>query len=147
MRKIVVKEFSWDCAHVLENHEGLCKNVHGHTYKMQVGVVGHRDYNIHASEEGMIIDFKHLKERITHLVVDKFDHAFVIDITTENEFTRELEKVLRAFNKKVLELPFRTTAENMVEWIEEVLIHDGFDLAFVRLYETPTSYAEVRNEI
>lgn len=143
----VVKEFKWGCAHLLEGHKGLCKNIHGHTYTLQVGVKGHKDYKLDSSEEGMIIDFKDLKGRVNELIVNKFDHAFVVNITTKDEFTIALRLLMKNHGKKIVELPFRTTAENMVQWMTEVLEHDGFELAFVRLYETETSYAEVRYEI
>jgi 6-pyruvoyltetrahydropterin/6-carboxytetrahydropterin synthase len=34
----VSKEFQWAMAHMLDGHEGLCQNLHGHEYKLIVTV-------------------------------------------------------------------------------------------------------------
>ena len=34
----IAKEFNFDMAHMLDGHDGKCKNLHGHTYKLQVEV-------------------------------------------------------------------------------------------------------------
>ena len=34
----VTKSIKFDAAHVLTNHQGLCKNLHGHTYRVEVSV-------------------------------------------------------------------------------------------------------------
>ena len=79
------KEVVFDCAHMLSGHEGLCKNLHGHTYKVQVTVgqvtSGGRDRLIPSGPSAsMVIDFKHLKEALNEVIVEPFDHAFVFDM-------------------------------------------------------------------
>ena len=66
------KTFTFDCAHRLPYHEGLCKNIHGHTYKVDVTVEGGRQGR--GPEDGMIIDFKRLKT-ICNKLFNKYDHA------------------------------------------------------------------------
>lgn len=124
MEITVVKEFTFDAAHQLPNHPGKCKNVHGHTYRMQIGIKGAVDPNT-----GMVVDFAEAKELVNKIIIDKLDHCYL------NE-----------------QLPYYSpTAENMVTWIVEKLFDlfavewEGLvRLCFVRLYETPTSYAEWR---
>lgn len=126
-RVLVSKEFTFDSAHHLHCYEGKCKNLHGHTYKLQVIMCGQADYR------GIVIDFEDIK-RITKVrIIDRLDHKY-------------LNEVLPAMN---------TTAENMVVWIYEqltqALIEEGLaaniKLEAVRLWETPTSYAAVTRDI
>lgn len=111
----VTKAFTFDSAHFLEGYEGACANLHGHTYKCEVTVVGPRD------SLGMIIDFKDLKQLIQRNVMQKFDHKCVNDIVGYNP-----------------------TAENMVEDIALNLgtgLGDHHFVTRVKLWETPDSYA------
>jgi len=124
MEITVVKEFTFDAAHYLPNHPGKCKNIHGHTYRLQVGYKG--DIN---PDTGMVIDFSDIKELVKEEIVDKLDHQFLNQLSSTDGFPSHL-----------------STAENMVIWIVNKLIPIAGRLCFVRLYETPTSYAEWRVE-
>lgn len=128
-RVMVSKEFTFDAAHHLHCYEGKCKNLHGHTYKVVFGISGY------VNEIGLAIDFGDIKEIWKNEIEIYLDHRY-------------LNETLPAMN---------TTAENMVVWIyekmAEALIKDnrvneykGARVEFVRLFETPTSYAEVRRE-
>lgn len=133
----VTKEFKFDMSHMLAGHPGLCKNLHGHTYKLEVTV---EDELV----DGMVIDFKDLKNIVNGLVVDKCDHAFMYNQSSTDDAEHEIARVLNKHHKKVVKTNFRPTAENMVIWIFGVLLRDGdLNIKKVRLYETPTSYAEV----
>jgi len=142
------KTFEWHCAHRLEDHKGLCNSVHGHAYKLNV-VVARDDgelEDINNSTKGMVVDFSELKKIVNTEIVDKFDHAFVYN--EENKESKEIALFLKEkINQKLLGLPFRTTAENMVQWIVEEL-NDYFNLhkhpykcIKAQLYETETSCA------
>ena len=83
----VTKTVKFDAAHILTNHQGLCKNLHGHTYRVDVSVSMATD----ASEgNDMVIDFKDLKAVATETICDRFDHAFVY--STESEGEREIAR-------------------------------------------------------
>jgi len=138
----VTKIFDWHCAHLLEGHRGLCKNLHGHTYKLEIE--SENDLILDdVSSEGMVIDFSDLKNIVKKEIVDKFDHALILNI--------ENQKLIEFAEKqgwKILVLPFRTTAENMAKWIFKVLCRQSrleinLNVTRVRLWETDTSYAEV----
>lgn len=116
----IVKEFTFDAAHKLENHLGKCRNLHGHTYKLQVGVYGPVKNEPGAPDDGMVLDFDELKQAVKGEILDKLDHQYLNDV-----------------------LPFRPTAENMAVWMVQVLRRAGLRVEFIRLYETPTSYIEV----
>ncbi|MDF2947548.1 MAG: queD [Bacillales bacterium] len=128
-RVLVSKEFTFDSAHHLHAYEGKCKNLHGHTYKVVFGVSGR------PNEIGLTIDFGTLKD------IWKAD----IEIHLDHRYLNETLP------------PMNTTAENMVVWIfekmeESLSNHPELNkeqevrLEFVKLYETPTSYAEVKRE-
>ncbi|MGB0173243.1 MAG: 6-pyruvoyl trahydropterin synthase family protein, partial [Flavobacteriaceae bacterium] len=71
----VTKSFSFETGHALYGYDGLCKNVHGHSYKLHVTVVGRPIDDQNHVKNGMVIDFKDLKTIVKSEVVDVFDHA------------------------------------------------------------------------
>lgn len=152
MSKIsVTKEFTWDCAHMLDGHGGLCSNLHGHTYKMEVTAetVGSNLTINEGPSRGMVLDFKDLKTVVNYVIIDHFDHALVINRSSQDPFEQELNQLTETYSKKVVRLPFRPTAENMaadfLNKLNAYLEHNKLDykITKIRLYETPTSYAEV----
>lgn len=147
-RLTVSKEFTFDCAHMLTGHEALCKNLHGHTYKVQVKV--YDEQITEGSSAEMVIDFKHLKKAIEECIKDLFDHALILSSESfrgeaENELLRWAEK----YDMRHYVMPSRTTAENMAIHFEELIRcylnnQDIYPIeVHVRVYETPTSFAEV----
>lgn len=146
----VTKEFKWDMAHMLAGHQGLCKNLHGHTYKMEVTVAGDaKDVIVEGESAGMVIDFKDLKRVVNGLIVDKFDHALVLNVQSDSMFEQELYELAKKYNKKVVELDYRPTAELMAQdFIKKINTHAGlvgfnWVVTELKLWETPTSYATV----
>ncbi|QDX92545.1 6-carboxytetrahydropterin synthase QueD [Brevibacterium sp. JNUCC-42] len=127
-RVLVSKEFTFDAAHHLHAYEGKCKNLHGHTYKVVFGISGR------PNEIGITVDFGDIKTIWKEQIEVYLDHRY-------------LNETLPQMN---------TTAENMVAWIFEkmeesltkssIYQEQGVRVEFVRLFETPTSYAEMRRE-
>ena len=95
----ITKEFTFDVAHFLPNHKGLCANIHGHTYKLQVAINGIKNQTEKDTEEGMLIDFSRIKEIVKKEIVDKFDHAFLVG-NTDNELEKKVENFLLENNFK-----------------------------------------------
>lgn len=146
----VTKEVTFDCAHMLSGHEALCKNLHGHTYKVQVTVVG--DPLEDGSSARMVVDFKHLKEAINHVIVDHFDHATIFSAPNfRGPAEEDLLEWAQSNGMRYFVMPERTTAEQMAQFfsteIESYLTNDlmltNVHYCVCRVYETPTSYAEV----
>jgi 6-pyruvoyltetrahydropterin/6-carboxytetrahydropterin synthase len=146
----VTKEFSFDCAHMLAGHEGLCKNLHGHTYKIEVTVK--RPDNMALTipsgpAEGMIIDFKELKN-IANELFDQLDHAFVYNKETKDPVEKTIAVLLEDNGRKTYAMDCRPTAENMAHHFATELssaltarfIHA--EISSVKVWETPTSFAE-----
>ena len=133
----VTKSVKFDAAHVLTNHQGLCKNLHGHTYRVDVSV---------AQEDGaggdMVIDFKDLKRISAETICDRFDHAFVYN--TESAGEREIAAVVERHGMRTVSLPFRSTAENLAQMFFGELRAKIPGLKSVKVWETADSCAEYR---
>ncbi len=67
-RLLITKVFSFDSAHSLANYNGKCRNVHGHTYMLEVSVSGYPD------TDGMVSDFHCLDATVRSEAVDILDH-------------------------------------------------------------------------
>ncbi|MGB2100646.1 MAG: 6-pyruvoyl trahydropterin synthase family protein, partial [Flavobacteriaceae bacterium] len=107
----VTKSFGFETGHALYGYDGLCKNVHGHSYKLYVTVVGRPIDDQNHVKNGMVIDFKDLKTIVKSEVVDVFDHATVFNKNTPHV---ELAKTLSDSGHKVLLVDYQPTSENMV---------------------------------
>lgn len=140
----VTKEFTFDCAHMLDNHKGLCKNLHGHTYKLLVTVKS-AGTPIEDNMLGMVLDFSHLKAIVKERIVDRFDHAFIFNIDTSSVCERSIVDSLNTAGLRVVPFGGHATAENMAKYFYDELysavLELGCKVVSVQLYETPTSYA------
>ena len=133
----VTKTVRFDAAHVLTNHQGLCKNLHGHTYRVDVSVA-------QAADDGrdMVIDFKDLKALATEVICDRFDHAFIYN--TESVGEREIAAVVEKHGMRTVAIPFRSTAENLAKMFFGDLKARIPGLSVVKVWETADSCAEYR---
>jgi 6-pyruvoyltetrahydropterin/6-carboxytetrahydropterin synthase len=136
----VCKIFTFDSAHQLIGHKGKCANVHGHTYKLEVLLKGKLQGPDNITDEGFVIDFSDVKRMVKDLVVDDLDHSF---IAAGNE---PVIRTLMETKSKVSILGFRTTAENLCMYICHKLREAGLPVFSIKLWETPTSWAEVLAE-
>jgi len=130
----VVKTVRFDAAHVLTNHRGLCKNLHGHTYRVDVCVRQAPD-----DAADMVMDFKDLKHVCEEVILQRFDHSFVYDETSEAE--SEIAAVVAKHGMRAVAIPFRSTAENLAQMFFRDLRERITGLARVTVWETPDSSA------
>ncbi len=142
MRKVrLSKEFRFEMGHALLNYDGLCKHIHGHSYKLVVTVIGEPIEDHQDPKLGMVLDFSDLKTAVKEPIVDYFDHSLVINKEAESFLPEESH----AMYEKIHLLDFQPTCENLVLHIAEIVqerLSPGIGLFSVRLYETATSYAE-----
>jgi len=142
MTKIrVTKQFNFEMAHALWNYDGPCKNVHGHSYKLYVTVLGTplADKNDH--KNGMVIDFGDLKKIVEETIVDPFDHSVVVCQDAPHHLLKNIEQMFEKYDV----MDFQPTCENLVKEISERLIDklpESLTLSRIRLDETATSFAE-----
>lgn len=133
----ISKQYHWEMGHRLPFHKGLCKNIHGHSYKLNVEITGGLDKN------GMVIDFFDLN-KIVKPIIEKYDHAFlcwkgdkkVLDFLTKNKM------------KKVV-VDYHSTVENICSDFVDKITNELLDIKghkfeelTVKIFESPNSYAE-----
>ncbi len=130
----IAKEFRWEMGHRLPEHFGLCKNIHGHSYKMIVEFEGELDKN------QMVIDYYEV-EKIINPVIEKLDHAFMVNI--DDKIVIEF---LEKMNSKKVVVGFNSTAENICNYllseIKKSSLPSNISSVKVRVYETQFDYAE-----
>ena len=136
----VTKIFEFDTAHALHNYDGLCSNIHGHTYKLHVTVIGEPITDTTSPKYGMVVDFGVLKNKIKENLVDKFDHSLIVSHDESDNFASG-----KPIFRRIHVVDFQPTAENIVAYFAELikpLLPEGVELFSLRLYETSTSFAE-----
>ncbi len=135
----ITKEFKFEMAHALHGYDGLCANIHGHSYRLWVTVKGKVKEELGHPKNGMVMDFGDLKKVVKPNIVDKFDHALVLNANSPHADIN-----LEAFDK-VYHLDYQPTSENLVidfaNYIKAEL-PKGVSLVKVVLSETATSFAE-----
>lgn len=136
----VTKSFTFEMAHALLGYDGECRNIHGHSYKLYVTLRGKPLHQEGHPNDGMVMDFSLLKKLVNAHVLDKYDHALVLNGYTAPTVITELSK----HYEKLVVLPFQPTCENLVLAFVETLqseLPDSVELYEVELYETATSRA------
>lgn len=135
----IAKEFRWEMGHRLPEHFGLCKNIHGHSYKMIVEFEGELDKN------QMVIDYYDV-EKIINPVIEKLDHAFMVNVND-----KIVLEFLEKMNSKKILVDFNSTAENICTYllseIKKTNLPSNISSVKVRVYETQFDYAEEQIEL
>lgn len=143
MSKIrITKQFSFETGHALYGYDGKCKNVHGHSYKLSVTVIGKPITDNSNVKFGMVIDFSDLKKIVREEIVDLFDHATVFNQNTPHV---ELAKELSNRGHHVILVDYQPTSENMViDFAQKIKnrLPSDIKLHSLKLQETETSFAE-----
>ena len=138
----ITKQFSFETGHALYGYDGKCKNVHGHSYKLSVTVIGKPIVDRSNVKFGMVIDFTDLKKIVKEEIVDQFDHATVFNETTPHI---ELAKELKTRGHHVILVDYQPTSENMViDFAQRIKnrLPEEITLFSLKLQETDSSFAE-----
>jgi 6-pyruvoyltetrahydropterin/6-carboxytetrahydropterin synthase len=136
----ITKQFTFEAAHALYGHDGDCRNIHGHSYKLEVTLIGMPINQPGHPKHGMVMDFSDLKKIVAKEILAPFDHALIIDSSSpyaNHDFSSLAQK---------LELvPYQPTCENMlIDFAGKIKFNlpDEVKLHSLRLAETGTSFAE-----
>lgn len=142
VRKLrISKLFTLEMGHALLGHDGQCKNIHGHSYKLYVVLRGTPRRDSGHPKDGMVMDFTDLKRIVQLKILEQFDHALVLNEVTASE----VKSTVAAHFEKVVFLPFQPTCENLLLHFVDIIQTDlppDVELYRVRLDETATAYAE-----
>ena len=134
----VSKYIELDYGHTLSQHYGFCNQIHGHRGKV-VAIVEGEIQTENGSSQGMVLDFKFLKQSLMEKVHDILDHGFAV----WKEDKDDLEYIKKRNNKYIItdEPP---TAEYLAKWAYHQVVGDipkNMKLVEIQWYETPTSVA------
>ncbi len=142
MTKIrVTKEYNFEMAHALWNYDGLCRNIHGHSYRLFVTVIGDPIEDVNNPKYGMVIDFGDLKKIIFKNVIERLDHTVLLC----NNSSAEIFKNAGQMFDRLEIVEYQPTCENMViDFVNRIKaeLPDSVTLHSLKLYETARSYAE-----
>lgn len=143
MSKIrITKQFSFETGHALYGYDGKCRNVHGHSYKLSVTVIGSPLTEVSAVKLGMVIDFSDLKKIVKEEIVDVFDHATVFNKNTPHF---SLAMKLKEEGHHIILADYQPTSENMViDFAAKIKgrLPNNIQLFSLKLQETDSSFAE-----
>jgi len=143
MAKIrLTKIFHFDTGHALAGYDGKCRNVHGHSYTLEVTVMGEPIRDPENVKFGMVIDFGDLKTIVKKNVIDDYDHALVLN---RNTSYKEIGDFLIERGHHILLVDFQPTGEMMIQDMAQRIaphLPSSISLHSLKLYETGTSFAE-----
>lgn len=130
-------------AHRVMNHNSKCRNLHGHRYKIEVGVDDRKILDAGASNEGMVIDYSDLKRVMMEEIDEVYDHNSVFH--EKDPIRKHIESISSYQYKQPKFVPFIPTAENLSQWwfvlLKKKLDVLGVKIRFVKVWETLNSTA------
>lgn len=141
----ITRRLEFDAGHRIPNHASQCRHVHGHRYAIEITLSGKTIDTEGVSEQGMVMDFSEMKHIAKRMLVDHWDHAFLVYQGDQamTEFLATLP------GHKTVVLPVAPTAENLAAEafrILDAVYRDTYGnqlrLERVRLYETPNNWAD-----
>lgn len=133
----VSKEFRFEAAHFLPGYDGLCANIHGHSYVLRVTARGKVQEG--GAKAGMVMDFVELRGIVDDEVVRLLDHSLMVR-SDQHDVLEALEG-----RYKVVRFAFQPTCENLLLWMADKLrcrLPAHVELVSLRLNETSVNYAE-----
>ncbi len=137
----ITKEFKFEMAHALKGYDGLCRNIHGHSYELKVTVSGRPIDEENHPKLGMVMDFGDLKKIVNEEIVSQFDHALVLfeemPIRLVDELKNQFERIIITDYNPTSEMMLIDFAARLQARLPENII-----LKHLMLRETVTSYAE-----
>ena len=138
----LTKEFSFESAHALEGYDGLCREIHGHSYRLFVTIKGSPCDDPNNPNYGMVMDFGELKRIVNEQILSRLDHSLVLRDSPRNrplieQFSERFDRIVR--------VDYQPTCENMLADFAARIganLPSHVKLHALRLHETATSYAE-----
>ncbi len=137
----VTKKFHFEMAHALYQYDGICRNIHGHTYHLEVTLIGEIQNEQGHPKDGMVMDFSILKKLVKEKIVQQFDHALVVNALFPADHIEAFKKA----TERLVVVDFQPTTENLVVHFAGIIqqaLPLNVSLFSMRLYETSNSFAE-----
>ena len=137
----ITKEFDFEMAHALLGYDGLCKNIHGHSYKLSVTIIGKPLEDKKSAKFGMLLDFRLLKKIVKDCIINKFDHALLLN----KKYPKKLLSEIKNNFEKIIVSDYQPTSENIIiDFANRIKkqLPENIELFSLKLHETATSYSE-----
>ncbi len=132
-------EYAFDSAHFLTDYYGKCENLHGHRWRV-VAKIEQPELQTEGTMKDMVLDFGVFKKTVKE-ICDRLDHTFLIE---EGSLKPDTLAALQSEGFNLTVLPFRTTAENLANYIFGELEEQGLPVAEIEVDETPNNRAFYR---
>ena len=137
----ITKQFNLEMAHALNNYDGPCNNIHGHSYVLFVTIIGEPSSNEEDTKHGMVMDFRELKSIIKGSIISKYDHKLILNKKTPDVIINNIKKAY----KNVVIVDYQPTCENLLIHFVKIVqknLKKTIKLHSAKLAETTESYAE-----
>lgn len=137
----ITKEFDFEMAHALFGYDGPCKNIHGHSYKLSVTIIGKPSEDKKSSKLGMVLDFRLLKKIVKDCIINEFDHALILNKNHPKEL---LSEIIKNF-EKIIVADYQPTSENIIlDFATRIKknLPENIELFSLKLHETANSFSE-----
>lgn len=140
----ISRKIEIDYGHTLPNSFSFCNQLHGHRGVVVATVEGSVIQQEGDGEEGMVMDFKFLKDIMIRHIHDVLDHGFAV----WKDDREDLEFILKR-NTRVLITDEPPTAECLARWAFNQIrnkLPNEVQLKEVTWYETPNNWATFTGE-
>lgn len=137
------KYHDFSMGHRVVGHEGKCRFLHGHNYRVHFTVGAPA-----LDQVGRVLDFSVIGSRLCSWLEENWDHRFVAwenDPVIRTMFPscdpNSLPEEVEIWNDSIVFVPFNPTAENMAQYLVEVigpeqLVDTGCELVKCVIEET-----------
>ena len=127
---------SFDSAHFLKGYDGKCSNLHGHRWTVEVELAA-EELQSEGQCRGMVMDFSDVKEAL-RAEAKRLDHSLLME---QDSLKHATLAALEDEGFRILQFPFRPTAENFAKYFFDFMKGKGFSVSRVWVYETPNNRA------
>jgi 6-pyruvoyltetrahydropterin/6-carboxytetrahydropterin synthase len=141
---LISRKIEIDYGHTLPNSFTFCNQLHGHRGVIVATVEGPVIDREGDAEQGMVMDFKFLRQIMDEHIHDMLDHGFAV----WKEDKEDLDFILKR-NTRVLVTDEPPTAEYLAKWAFNQIrnkLPEGVTLKNLRWYETPNNWADYTGE-
>jgi 6-pyruvoyltetrahydropterin/6-carboxytetrahydropterin synthase len=128
---LVTKRIEFCYCHRLLDYDGICKHPHGHNAVVEVDVRTDK-----LDRRNMVADFSDIKRIVKGWIDRELDHKMLL------RQDDPLVKPLQALGEPVFLVDSNPTVERIARLIFDYATSQGLPVVRVRVWETPTSFAE-----
>jgi 6-pyruvoyltetrahydropterin/6-carboxytetrahydropterin synthase len=130
---LVTRRIDFCYGHRLLDYDGLCRHPHGHNAVVEVDV-----RTDELDSRNMVVDFADIQRIVKGWIDRELDHKMIL------RHDDPLVQVLEALGEPVFKVDSNPTVERISKLIFDMTHSQGLPVVAVRVWETPTCFAEYR---